>query len=101
MAGELALLKGILDLVGAERVLRAAKSAWAKSRWARDASKVNAVERKIDHLTHEVGRLARHLASDAIASETTRTLDRFQKELEELGLMPDEALELRRSVAEQ
>lgn len=101
MAGELALLKAVLDLVGAERVLKGAKQAWVKSRWARDLARVNAVERKIDDLSHEVARLARHLASEAIAPEVKRTLDRFERDLEELGLTKEEALELRKSVAEQ
>jgi len=101
MAGELALLKAVLDLVGAERVLKNVQKAWVKSRWARDASRVNAVERKIDTLTHEVSRLARHLAVDAIPTETKRTLDRFERDLEELGLTKEEARELRNSVAEQ
>lgn len=101
MAGELALLKAVLDLVGAERVLKNVQKAWVKSRWARDAAKVNAVERKIDVLTHEVARLARHLALDAIPSEVKRTLDRFERDLEELGLTKEEAKELRISVAEQ
>jgi hypothetical protein len=101
MAGEIALLKVVLDLVGAERVLRGAKSAWEKSRWAKDSAKVNAVERKIDTLSHEVARLARHLSSEAIAPETARMLDRFQVDLEELGLTKEEAIDLRRSVAVQ
>lgn len=101
MAGELALLKAAFELLGTERVLRVAKDAWAKSKWARDASKVNAVERKIDALTHETGRLARNLAPDAVKGETDRLIIRFEKELEELGLTADEAVELRKSVAIQ
>ncbi len=101
MAGELALLKAVLDLVGAERVLKNVQKAWVKSRWARDASRVNAVERKIDTLSHEVARLARHLTLDSIPSEVKRTLERFERDLEELGLTKEEAKELRVSVAEQ
>ena len=101
MAGELALLKAVFSLIDAERVLKGAKEAWAKSKWARDASKVNAVERKIDTLTHEVGRLARNLATEAVPAETDRQLDRFQREVEELGLTKEEAEELRKSVAVQ
>ena len=101
MAGELALLKAALDLLGAERVLKAAKDAYAKSKWARDASKVNAVERKIDALTHETGRLARGLAPDAVKGETERLVARFEKELIDLGLTKEEAIDLKRSVALQ
>ncbi len=101
MAGELALLKAALDLLGAERVLKAAKDAYAKSKWARDAGKVNAVERKIDALTHETGRLARNLATDAVKPETDRLLTRFEKDLAELGLTTEEAIDLKRSVAVQ
>ena len=101
MAGEIALLKSVLELLATERVVNAAKTAWAKSRWARDASKVNAVERKIDALTHEVGRLARGLAPDAVKPETDRIVARFEKEVVELGLTKEEAIDLRRSVALQ
>ncbi|GEM_PF-4583222 len=101
MAGELALLKGLLDIIGGERVLSAAKSAWSKSKWARDQSKVNAVERKIDTLTHETARLARNLAPEAVKAETDRLIARFERELEELGLTKEEAADLRKSVATQ
>ena len=101
MAGELLILKAAFELIGAERVLKVAKGAWAKSKWARDASKVNAVERKIDTLTHEAGRLARNLAPDAIAPEVERLVVRFEAELLELDLTKEEAIDLRRSVAAQ
>lgn len=98
MAGELALLKAAFELIGAERVLRGAKSAWEKMRWARDPAKVNLVERKIDELSHEAGRLARNLAPGSVEPEVGRLLDRFGRELDELGLAPEESAELKRSV---
>ena len=101
MAGELALLKAVFSLIDAERVLKGAKAAWAKSRWAKDASKVNEVERRIDALAHETGRLARNLAPDAVKPETDRLIDRFEKEVTDLGLTKEEAAELRKSVALQ
>ncbi len=101
MAGELALLKAALDLLGAERVLKVAKDAYAKSKWARDASKVNAVERKIDALSHEAGRLGRNLAPDAVKPEVERLVARFEKEVTELGLTKEEAADLKGSVAAQ
>ena len=95
-----AIFKLLVETAATDAVLKNLKKIWAKSPWARDPKKVNEVERRIDELSHEIGRLARNLVPEAVEPEVKRRLDRFEKDLLELGLPPESAAELRVSVGE-
>ncbi|RYG26512.1 hypothetical protein EON82_03055 [bacterium] len=95
-----AIFKLLVETAATDAVLKNLKKIWAKSPWARDPNKVNEVERRIDDLSHEMGRLARNLVPEAVAPEVKRRLDRFERELLELGLPAEAATELRVSVGE-
>lgn len=95
-----AIFKLLVETAATDAVLKNLKKIWAKSPWARDPNKVNEVERRIDELSHEMGRLARNLVPEAVEPEVRRRLERFEKELLELGLPPEAAVELRVSVGE-
>ena len=94
-----AIFKLLVETAASDAIMKSVKKAWAKSRWAQDPGKVNSVERKIDELAHELGRLARNLAPDAVAPEVERRMARFERDLVELGVPEAEAKELRASVA--
>lgn len=93
------IFKLLVETAASDVVLKNLKKIWAKSPWAKDPNKVNAVERKIDELAHEIGRLARNLMPDAVTTEVTRRFDRFERELVDLGLTTEDAAELRKAVA--
>lgn len=95
-----AIFKLLVETAATDAVLKNLKKIWAKSPWAKDPNRVNEVERRIDELSHEMGRLARNLVPEAVAPEVKRRLDRFEKELQELGVPAEAATELRVSVGE-
>ena len=94
-----AIFKLLIETAASDAVVKGVKKAWAKSPWAKDPNKVNAVERKIDELAHELGRLARNLVPEAVAPEVERRMVRFEREVVELGVPEADAKELRTSVA--
>ena len=94
-----AIFKLLVETAASDAVIKGVKKAWAKSPWAKDPNKVNAVERKIDELAHELGRLARNLVPEAVAPEVERRMARFEREVVELGVPEAEAKELRGTVA--
>ena len=93
------IFKLLVEAAASETLVKNVKKAWAKSPWAKDPNRVNSVERKIDELAHELGRLARGLAPDAVGPEVERRMTRFERELQELGVPEPDAKELRQSVA--
>lgn len=94
-----AIFKLLVEAAASETLVKNVKKVWAKSPWAKDPARVNSVERKIDELAHELGRLARNLAPDAVAPEVERRMVRFERDLTELGIPDEDAKTLRESVA--
>ena len=92
------IFKLLVEAAASETLVKNVKKAWAKSPWAKDPGKVNAVERKIDELAHELGRLARNLVPEAVQPEVERRMARFEREVVELGVPEADAKELRASV---
>jgi ABC-type transporter Mla subunit MlaD len=94
-------LTAILAPMATELALKAAKSIWAKMPWAKDPVRVGHVERLIDALVADTARLARSLPEKAISSELDRLMARFSVDLQQEGILVDQARQLTDTLRKQ
>ncbi len=101
MAIPIGIIVATLEAATNERVLKAARGVWAKTRWGRDAAKGAVVEKKVESLLNDVRNLARTLAATEVAPAIDRRVGGFEKELKEAGLGDDVAREMTAGVRRQ
>ena len=95
------IIVATLEAATNERVLKAARGVWAKTKWGRDAGKSALVEKRVESLLNDVRGLARSLAAAEVAPAIERRVGGFEKELKEAGLGDDVAREMTAGIRRQ
>lgn len=88
------IIVSALEAASNEKVHRAARTLWARTKWGRDATKTALVDGKVDGLLNDVRNLARQLAPGEVAPAIERRVTGFERELKEVGLGDDVAKEM-------
>ncbi len=82
-------------------VIQGARYAWSKMPWAKDARKVETVERKIAVLVDHASELARSVPLDKIDPQLDRLMKGFYEDLRSEGIEPGDAERVLESVRAQ
>lgn len=88
------IIVSALEAATNERVHKAARGLWARTKWGRDAGKSALVDKKIESLLNDVRNLARSLAASDVAPAIERRVGGFERELKDAGLGDDVAREM-------
>jgi hypothetical protein len=88
------VLAPVLKDFAVDAALKAGRALWAQLPWAKDKSRVDAVEGRIRRLAAEATDLARNLTDESFETGIERLLTQFQRDVAGFGLTPKEAEEL-------
>jgi hypothetical protein len=90
----LPVLAPVLRGVVVDAAIKAGQSLWTQMPWAKDQSRVTAVEARIRRLASDAADLARSLTDEALEPGFERLLDSFERDVRALGLTAAEATSL-------